>query len=83
MSKGLDALKRTIERLQNGEKIIVRDYVVIEKELEAFEIIKKKNVSITMLKLGVDLKTYNMWWTAGEEYWLTQEEYDLLQEVLL
>ena len=78
MSKGLEALDRTIERLQNGEKIIVRDYNTIENELQALEIIR--NIGI--------LKPYEM---SGGQCWLetmcdatkiTKDSCDLLKEVL-
>ena len=79
MSKELEALKRTIERLQNGEQIIVRDYNAIEKALKALEIIR--NIGI--------LKPYE---TSSGQCWLetmcdatkiTQEEYDFLKEEML
>ena len=53
-----------------------------EKKLKAFEIIKKKNVKIDVLKYQSDVVFYNMAVFEKEEI-LTQEEYDLLKEVLL
>lgn len=88
MSKGLDALneiKKGIDTaLWDGNEY---DYLdIIEKELKALEIIKEKRVDIRLLfetfnyyKNG--LKAYNGMRTYG--YDLTQEEYDLLKEVLL
>ena len=51
---------------------------IIEKELKALEIIKNKNVLPCMLK--DELEKYNKCCPKNEE--LTQEEYDLLKEVL-
>ena len=52
---------------------------VIEKELRALEIIIEKNVDVYYLKTCPSLESYN------SETWnkLTQEEYDLLREVLV
>lgn len=55
---------------------------VIEKELKALEIIKNKEINITLLKESEEIEDYNCCCllTSVE---LTQEEYDLLKEVLL
>lgn len=75
MSKGLEALERTIERLQNGEKIIVRDYLAIEKELKAFEIIKNKDLNLDELleeiRNGHDYNDYLICY---------DDEFDMLSE---
>ena len=88
MSKGLEALKEHIINLKSlgftrCEEWL--DLIVIEKELKALEIIKKKQVNIISLLSSIE------WWNPshyndsvgcpiGCE--LTQEEYDLLKEVL-
>ena len=89
MSKGLEALKeigmnyaRVFKARENGKKQFVHDYLIIEKELKALEIIKDKRVNVEwLLKCfkDYDLETYNTYQTKP----LTQEEYDLLKEVLL
>ena len=51
---------------------------------KAFEILVDKKVNILVLKYfiekGDDVKTYNLYYTTKEK--LTQEEYELLKEVL-
>ena len=58
-----------------------KDVNNVAKRLKAFEIINKKNVCIHDLKKSKTLKEYNGCREWKEE--LTQEEYDLLKEVLL
>ncbi|MBR1984467.1 MAG: hypothetical protein IKA31_01885 [Clostridia bacterium] len=74
----------------------VRDsglFELIEKELKALEIIKEKNVDIVGVK-KLSLEDYNKGVELGDKYKpkemkecpykkLTQDEYDLLKEVLL
>jgi len=50
------------------------------KKIKALEIIKEKNVSIVWLKNCKDRSEYND--LADKEEQLTQEEYELLKEVL-
>ena len=57
------------------------DIELIEKELKALEIIKKKQVQINRLNRSHSAKQYNLY--LPKEMHLTQEEYDLLKEVLL
>jgi len=75
MSKGLEALKEICGYYYQSPQ-----YKLIEKELKALEIIKTKKVNV-MIFLGCDnLEEYNkhpLTWN-----YLTQEEYDLLKEVL-
>lgn len=55
----------------------------IEKALKALEIIKKKNVIMEDLERSDELKDYNIWGYRGNfDYYLSQEEFDLLKEVL-
>ena len=88
MSKGLEALK---ELKFNLEDIGYDDnsYLIslcndIEKELKALEIIKRKDICPTKLYCAKDYETY-LWVCEQDEIdkeWiLTQEEYDLLNEV--
>ena len=56
----------------------------VDKKLKALEIIKKKNFDLFYLQDSKDLEMYN---DACDHFrnlcYLTQEEYDLLKEVLL
>ena len=88
MSKELEALNRICEHLdlddeyfylKNGEKT---DYKVIEKSLKALEIIKEKGVNVGLLSRCANAERYNKGMCYESRY-LTQEEYDLLKEVLL
>lgn len=84
MSKGLEALKHLYTRAPaTTNAICVMDYEIIQKELKALEIIKKKGIDLIELKNCKKAKTYNenTKRTYCEEY--TDEEYDLLKEVLL
>ena len=89
MSKGLEALKglhsKALKSVRGGfqelqKNSIDREYKTIEKELKALEIIKNKNVNVRYL-LECRFEDYNNLVEVEEE--LTQEEYDLLKEVLL
>ena len=55
----------------------------VEKELKALEIVKEKNFDLYYLQDSKDLEMYN---DACDHYrnlcYLTQEEFDLLKEVL-
>jgi len=53
-----------------------------QKKLNALEIIKEKGIDIDALKYHKDLEHYNFS-LRGRYESLTQEEYDLLKEVLL
>ena len=94
MSKGLDALERIgAEKLSRGELIrndnkVEPYYKTIEKELKAFDIIKKKEVDIFafthFIKCCNDkdaLKKYND--GMFEPFQLTKEDFSLLKELLL
>ena len=66
--------------LGNVDKLFVKgSFDIIEKSLKALEIIKKKEVWLAHFKGFRKLKTYNE--HTLEQ--LTQEEWDLLKEVLL
>ena len=60
------------------------EFSIIEKSLKALEIIKQKEVDIHNLLISKTVEQYN-----GYTHWLgckgnlTEEEYDLLKEVLL
>lgn len=77
MSKGLEALKEIKSEPFSWEKL--KDSLdTIEKELKALEIVKKKLVDVNWLKGCDELEDYNF----CNNIELTQEEYNLLKEVL-
>ena len=63
------------------------EFETIEKELKALEIIKTKNVDIDYIKTCFydkkgGFKDYNSWVGHDDDEELSQEEYELLKEVL-
>ena len=93
MNKGLEIIKKKKELLnkqnQDDQSVIIWDFELdtIEKELKALEIIKDKRLDVTLLQDSENLDYYNIdvqnYYTVYEDMYLTQEEYDLLKEVLL
>lgn len=90
MNKGLEALEISkqlkdfvLKFVKNGldRRLIHVSFDIIEKELKALEIIKSKEVNVAWLTYTDGLKEYNCGKFIGS--YLTQEEYDLLREVLL
>ena len=98
MSKGLEALNDIIsvdkEALKlagkSNDTILHRRWLnekaaIIEKELKALEIIKKKQVNVGVLihhitdKHLLGLESYNFMWGGTPERQLTPEEYDILK----
>lgn len=90
-SKGLKALKKiaSITKFDGGVNCSLGDKVkfkIIEKELKVLAIIKKKEVNVVLEILGIySYESYEHYW-KNNEYdnccKLTQEEFDLLKEVL-
>ena len=79
MSKELEALERI--RSHNYHELSKRECLnIIEKELKALEIIKEKEVNVFIFLHSGDLETYND--MVEDNRKLTQEEFDLLKEVL-
>ena len=72
------ALKR-LEQLEEEKQSFDR---VIEKKLKALEIIRKKRVNIGDFVRCKNIEDYNEYCCYNEKEQLTQEEYDLLKEVL-
>ena len=75
--------------IKNGlyRRFINGSFDIIETALKALNIINEKNVDIEYIKTCFDdekggFKEYNAYVGHDEEYELTQEEYDLLNEVL-
>ena len=88
MSKGLEALKE-LEDYYIEKSDIITVYVgdteqceIIEKELKALEIIRKKKVNCLYIAVCKSVNEYNNIIPCENDE-LTQEEYDLLKEVLL
>ena len=81
MNKGLEAIISLRNRLiEKGIKDqFLEELIAIEKELKALEIIKNKQVDTKMFMIDSCLEHYNMNYRCEE---LTQEEYNLLEEVL-
>lgn len=88
MTKGLYELRKIELKWQYGVFTFIPNFEVIEKELKALEIIKTKKVnidafiSISHMDYDFYLKHFNYWFGTTNET-LTQEEYDLLKEVVL
>ena len=104
MSKELDALNKIaysygydenikiIATALNDYEILKNDFISMRdfkyEQLEAFEIIKKKQVDVHYLLICIEqninpLQFYNEYMKEHNALCLTQEEYDLLKEVLL
>lgn len=78
-----------LEFIKNGldRRFINGSFGIIETALKALKIIKEKNVDIDYIRTCFydekgGFKEYNAYVGHDEEYELTQEEYDLLKEVL-
>ena len=87
MSKELEALDRLycagrldLDYVLDGKQN--QDYKIIEKALKALEIIKEKGVNVGLLSRCANAERYNKGMCYESRY-LTQEEYELLKEVLL
>lgn len=87
MSKGLEALRLLDHIYGRSNELSIEEYEIIKKELKALEIIKKKDVDVGLLREET-LESYNdimreRYDYTEIDYTLTQEEFDLLKEVLL
>lgn len=91
---GLKEIENELKRLEELEKAFdtlskedEKAKKLLSKEIEknrAFEIIKNKNVNVDYLKVALSLDSLSYYNSlVGKERQLTQEEYDLLKEVLL
>lgn len=70
-----------LENLLNEES---KEYIY--KKLKVLEIVKEKKVDVDLLLKSLDSEMYNVVfenWNRPERNQLTQEEYELLKEVLL
>ena len=79
--EALNILARNVEYLKIDTFYECKGaYQFLEKSLKALEIIKEKNVNIYQIKYMETLDDYNS--VRGEEDRLTEEEFNLLKEVL-
>ena len=81
---GLEALNKIqhdFGQLKGQE--LVNCYEVIEKSLKALEIIKEKEVNMQVFNQCEDVETYNKVYIKQKDRQLTQEEFNLLKEVLV
>ena len=79
--KELEELRKAFHTLSKENEKVMKE---LSKEIEknkALEIIKSKGIDIDLLKYHKDLEHYNFSLRGRFEH-LTQEEYDLLKEVL-
>ena len=93
MSKGLDALNIIgnyqvcinygLDEYEAIKNVIPNSFDTIQKELKVLEIIKEKRVNAFALSMSKTLESYNNLLYVYPERQLTQEEYELLKEVLL
>lgn len=70
----------TISREQANE--FVEEVEAVEKKLKALEIIKEKNVDIRWIEVCYTVKDYNKGRDEHLNYELSQEEFNILIEVL-
>ena len=81
---GLEALDKLAKQIELDEDVdfweIRNAHLLVEKSLKALEIIKEKNVDIWLIQNKKTLKQYNS--MVDESRKLTQEEFNLLKEVL-
>lgn len=79
----MNKLKQLLDSYIDENNYDYELYKQIEKELEAIEILKDKNIDLFYLQDTTELERYN---DACDYYrnlsYLTQEEYDLLKETL-
>lgn len=93
MNKGLDLIKRQQPEIIDGFPtgnifigVTKEELTELEKKLKAFEIIKEKQIDVLYIAMFPNsLEKYNkhVSFVHDDEWCLTQEEYDLLKEVLL
>lgn len=73
-----ECLLRLEEILPRGKELLIP----VARQLKALEIVKEKRVDVQVLHYSIDRFEYNKRLVYGEKS-LTEEEYDLLKEVLL
>ena len=78
--KGLKVLKE-LQTKNKNDSGVMRRLDIIEKELKAVEIIKKRKVDIDFLLYSSECWQYNMKFFSGDSRQLPQEEFNILKEV--
>ena len=82
MSKALECLKKIENEYSIDEAVFYKeDFNQIRKELKALEIIKEKKVDVFRFK-KLDFNTFNQLKKSCKLPELTEEEFNLLKEVL-
>lgn len=79
----LSIIESALKRLESVDRIGEMFCVNVDKKLKALEIIKEKRVNACEIINSKDVREYNWSIHTPKKYPLTQEEYDLLKEVLL
>ena len=83
MSKELKALAQLKQNYKDETHLFDDELLaIIEPALKALEIIKEKNVNVGDFKRCKSSEDYNAYCCYSEKEQLTEEEYDLLKEVL-
>lgn len=89
MSKGLKALDNLVQSCFNpcDSDEVLNDKAIVEKELRALKIIKEKRIDIesfytTFIENSYNYNFYEISYGTYGKYKLTQEEFNLLKEVL-
>ena len=90
MSKALEALERLGRNIEDCEYLwcgkSAEDYALVEKELKALEIIKRTAIKLVSLEDDTTICKKGRYAFYDNELYqsidLTQEEYDLLKDVL-
>lgn len=80
--KEKDIIEKELQEKKNSVGVLLIQLEKYDKIIKAFEIIKEKRVNVWCIS-RVGLERYNNEFMCQKERELTQEEYDLLKEVLL
>ncbi len=83
----LEALKIVERDCEDLEEVPYGEFAIIEKSLKALEILKKKRIDIesfytTFIENAYNYNFYVISYGTYGKYKLTQEEFNLLKEVL-
>lgn len=65
----------------SGLNYIEKALITKSKKEKAFDIVAEKMVDMYRLAVADNVEKYNKW-TEFDEYWLTEEEFNLIKEVL-
>lgn len=76
-----ETVKQALLKAQEPKQY-VDELKLVEKKLQALEIIKKKEVNMQVFNQCEDVETYNKVYIKQKDRQLTEEEFNLLKEVL-